>query len=272
MSADAAVAQRPMCCLMDIQKADQSTGNLPHADLPSAPPSGGVSWSPDLRGDSEHLALWDPAAARQLPAGGHAPQLHKLRLSQRRGGGAGRAGASRARPPDPREEIQHVRRPAAGPLKAQLQWGASGLNRHVFLTLEILGWLVFRADFTLISLFFFCADLNHLCRHRRLNPSAEPRTCLGALREALFHHPEVFLPLIGQMWPAVKQKGARLRQRRCSHGNDGGVSACVLAVKRRYWIRRRAAVMSRAPGPTACIFDACLFYKLDVFISHSDQH
>lgn len=101
---------------------------------PSPPPSGGVSRSSDLRGDSQHPALWDHAAARQLPTGGHAPQLHQLRLPQRRGGGAGRPWASRARPSDPRQEIQHVRRPAVGLLRAPTGdsvsqwWGAVRLN------------------------------------------------------------------------------------------------------------------------------------------------
>lgn len=81
--------------------------------------SGGVSRSSHLRGDSEHLALRDHAAAGQLPAGGHASELHQLRLSQRGRRRARRRWAPRARPANPRQEIQHVRRPATGTLKPQ---------------------------------------------------------------------------------------------------------------------------------------------------------
>lgn len=125
-----------MCCC--FVHAVRQRSKLPRAELrvclPSPPPSGGVSRSSDLRGDSEHLALWDHAAARQLPPGGHAPQLHQLRLPQRRGGGARRPWASGTRSSDPRQEIQHVRRPTTGPLRAPAahsisqRWGTFRLN------------------------------------------------------------------------------------------------------------------------------------------------
>lgn len=121
-----------MCCCFDVAlmqlllsslRAVQQRSKLCQAlncgvTLPSPPPAGGVSRSSDLWGDSEHLALRDHAAARQFPTGGHTPQLHQKRLPQRGGGGAGRPWASRARPSDPRQEIQHVRRPTTGPLRA----------------------------------------------------------------------------------------------------------------------------------------------------------
>lgn len=60
--------------------------------------SGGIPWSANLRGDSEHLALRDDAAARQLPARGHASEIQQLWLSQRGGGGAWRSRTARACP------------------------------------------------------------------------------------------------------------------------------------------------------------------------------
>lgn len=82
---------------------------------------GGVSWSSDLWGDSEHLALRDNAAAWQLPAGGHTSELHQLWLSQWGRGGARGSWASGTCPSNTCQEVQHVWRPATRTLRLKPQ-------------------------------------------------------------------------------------------------------------------------------------------------------
>lgn len=84
---------------------------------------GGVPWSSHLWGDPELAALWDHATARQLPSGGHTPKLQQLWLSERGRGWARRNGAARARPKNPRQTVQHVRRSPAGTLRLKLHLG-----------------------------------------------------------------------------------------------------------------------------------------------------
>lgn len=128
----------------------------------SPPTSGGVSRSSHLRGDSEHLALRGHAAAGQLPAGGHASELHQLRLSQRGRGRARRRWAPRARPTNPRQEIQHVRRPAPGTLKPQ----TAGARWKCFTsTMNIQIWKSHISLLTCFTLTFFTTILALMLLH-----------------------------------------------------------------------------------------------------------